>query len=97
VKRCLSLGHHRVYVSACVLEQSGVGMPLKVTFSCRNCEALYQLVREEANPESRDRRVTCRACGAPFPGREGKFALKYFLLRKATRIQESRLRQRSVR
>jgi hypothetical protein len=71
-------------------------MPLKANFTCRNCEALYQLVREEARPESRDRQVTCLACGAQFPGREGKFILKYFLLRKATRIQESRLRQRSV-
>jgi hypothetical protein len=33
----------------------GVGMPLKVTFSCQNCAALYQLVRVEAGPESCDR------------------------------------------
>src|ERR1700683_4359640 len=72
-------------------------MALKLTFTCRNCEALYELVRVKVGPESRDRQVTCRDCGAPFPGREGKFVLKYFLLRKATRIQEWGLRRRSGR
>jgi hypothetical protein len=76
-------------------EKEVVGMPVKANFTCRNCEALCRLVREEAGPESRDRQVTCLACGEPFPGREGKFILKYFLLAKATLIQESRLRWRT--
>jgi hypothetical protein len=29
--------------------------------------------------------ITCRACGSPLSGREGKFVLKYFLLREAIR------------
>jgi hypothetical protein len=58
------------------------------TFNCPNCSALYQVVRQEAGPETVDRETTCRSCGGPLPGREGKFVLKYFLLRKAGRIQK---------
>jgi hypothetical protein len=65
-------------------------MSEKSNFTCRNCEALYEVVRTEAGPESHNPEVTCRACGAPFPGRKGKFVLKYFLLREATRVQVSR-------
>jgi transcription elongation factor Elf1 len=53
------------------------------SFNCPNCNALYQLVKVEAGRETADRQLTCRACGAPLQGREGKFVLKYFLLRKA--------------
>ena len=60
----------------------------KPTFNCPNCNALYQIVKVEAGPETVDRQVTCRACGCPFPGREGKFVIKYFLLRNAGRIQK---------
>jgi hypothetical protein len=44
----------------------------------------------EAGPESVFQDVTCRVRGAPLAGREGKFVLKYFLLRKVTRIQGDR-------
>jgi ssDNA-binding Zn-finger/Zn-ribbon topoisomerase 1 len=37
----------------------------------------------EAGPETDNREIKCRACGGPLVGREGKFVLKYFLLRKA--------------
>ena len=50
-----------------------------------NCKALYQLVRVEAGPETIDREITCQVCGSPLAGREGKFVLKYFLLREAVR------------
>ena len=53
---------------------------------CPNCQALYQIVKVEAGPETIDREPTCRACGGPLAGRDGKFVLKYFLLRKAARI-----------
>jgi hypothetical protein len=53
------------------------------TFVCPNCNALYQLVKGEAGPETVDRALTCRSCGGPLPSREGEFVLKYFLLRKA--------------
>ena len=55
-------------------------------FKCPNCDALYQIVKVEADPKSADREITCIACGGPLPGREGKFVLKYFLLRKAGRV-----------
>ena len=54
-----------------------------VRFNCPHCNALYQVIKVEAGPETVDREITCRACGAPLPGREGNFVLKYFLLRKA--------------
>ena len=49
------------------------------TFTCPNCEALYQVVEVEAGP---DREITCQVCGGPLAGREGDFVLKYYLLRK---------------
>jgi predicted Zn finger-like uncharacterized protein len=54
------------------------------SFTCPNCQALYEIVKVEAGPETHFQEVACRACGAPFPGREGKFVLKYFMLRKAS-------------
>jgi hypothetical protein len=59
-------------------------------FHCPNCNALYQVVKVEAGPETTTGEITCRACGAPLPGREGKLVLKYFMLRKAGRIQRWR-------
>jgi hypothetical protein len=55
------------------------------SFVCPNCDALYELVKVEAGPETVDRAIACRSCGALLSGREGKFVLKYFLLRKAAR------------
>jgi hypothetical protein len=60
------------------------------TFTCPNCNALYQLVKGEAGPETVDSALTCRACGGPLPGREGEFVLKYFLLRQAERTVRRR-------
>ena len=57
------------------------------SFTCPNCDALYQVVKVEAGPETIDGEVACRSCGAPFAGMEGKFVLKYFLLRKAGRVR----------
>jgi len=51
-------------------------------FTCPNCGAFYQVVKAEAGPETDTREITCRACGGPLTGRDGKFVLKYFLLRK---------------
>jgi hypothetical protein len=59
-------------------------------FKCPICDALYHIVKVEAGSETVDRGITCRACGGLLPGREGKFVLKYFLLRNAGRIQKSR-------
>ena len=52
------------------------------SFACPNCNSLYELVKVEAGPETVHREVACRSCEAPLPGIEGKFVLKYFLLRK---------------
>jgi hypothetical protein len=54
-------------------------------FNCPNCNALYQIIKAEAGPETVDREISCRVCVGPLPGREGKFVVKYFLLRKAGR------------
>lgn len=64
----------------------------RTLFTCPNCNALYQVVQQEAGPETIDREVTCRACDGPFPAREDRFVLKYFLLREDGRI---RLRRRA--
>ena len=59
--------------------------PPPSAFNCPNCDALYQVIKTEAGPETVDREITCRSRGAPFQGRDGKFVVKYFMLRKATR------------
>ena len=52
------------------------------SFNCPNCNALYEVVKLQAGPETNDREITCRNCGNPLIGREGSLVLKYFLLRK---------------
>jgi hypothetical protein len=52
-------------------------------FTCPKCKALYEVVKVEAGPETDKREIICSACRGPLAGREGKFVLKYFLLRKA--------------
>ena len=54
-------------------------------FKCPSCDALYEVIRAEAGPETRDGEIGCRICGAPLAPRDGEFVLKYFLLRKAIR------------
>ena len=56
---------------------------MTIHFNCPHCNALYQVVRAEAGPETVDQQITCQACGAPLPSRQGSFVLEYFLLRKA--------------
>ena len=57
-------------------------------FFCPTCRALYQIIKVEAAPETNYREITCRDCGTPFPARDGKFVLKYFMLRHAARDQK---------
>jgi hypothetical protein len=74
--------------SVCVLGgvvMAGGRSPAFNSFTCPNCNALYQVVKVEAGPETDDREITCRACGGPLTAREGNFVLKYFLLRKGIR------------
>jgi hypothetical protein len=72
-------------------------MPSKPTCFCPNCDALYQLVKLEAGPETiTDRKFPCRACGAPLDAHDSEFVLKYFLLRTAGRKQSWQKRSLSV-
>ena len=61
-------------------------------FTCPNCKALYQLVKVEAGPETSDTQKSCQVCAGPFVGREGKFVLKYYLLREAIRRERRKWR-----
>ena len=54
-------------------------------FSCADCNALYYLIKVEAGPETVDRDLNCKACGAPLPARDGQFVLMYSLLRKPSK------------
>jgi predicted Zn finger-like uncharacterized protein len=63
-------------------------MGQRIHFKCPNCIALYQIVKAEAGPDTVNREITCRSCGGPLPAREGKFVIKYFLLRNAARTQK---------
>jgi hypothetical protein len=45
-------------------------------FICPNCQALYDVVKVEAGPETIDRQLTCRSCGGPLPSRDGKCIIK---------------------
>ena len=51
-------------------------MVLTVPFRCPTCG----IVKVGAGPETVDRQINCRTCGALLVGREGPFVLKYFLL-----------------
>jgi hypothetical protein len=56
-------------------------------FDYPNCNALYQVVKVEAGPETVGREITCLCCEAPLIGREGNLVVKYFLLSKARRAR----------
>jgi predicted Zn finger-like uncharacterized protein len=43
------------------------------SFTCPNCQALYDVVKVEAGSETTLREVTCLSCGGPLLAREGKF------------------------
>ena len=60
----------------CIWGHNMVGRSSFISFTCPNCQALYQIVKVEAGPESVSHDVPCRVCGAPLAGREGKLVLK---------------------
>jgi predicted nucleic acid-binding Zn ribbon protein len=62
-------------------------------YECPNCRAQYRLVRVDADANAPDREITCRSCGAPLQGREGRYALKYFLVNRP-RLQAQQSRRR---
>jgi predicted Zn finger-like uncharacterized protein len=59
-------------------------------FNCPNCDARYQLIRVESDSITANRQVECLTCGAPLQGREGRYALKYFLLDSSQRAGRRR-------
>ena len=61
-------------------------------FTCPNCKALYQCVKIEAGPETADNELRCQVCSGPLVAREGKFVLKYYLLREAIRRERRKWR-----
>ena len=62
-------------------------MPITGTtpFECPNCGAQYKLVRLETETALADHKITCRKCGGPLAGTEGRFILKYFLVGRSRR------------
>jgi hypothetical protein len=60
------------------------------SFTCPNCNAFYQVVKVEAGPETTGHEIACRVCGIPLEGREGKYVLKYLLLREGVRRKQGR-------
>jgi hypothetical protein len=82
----------RLYVAVAIPKSRGDFMAAtgRQSFNCPNCNALYHIVKIEPGPETRDGEITCRACGAPLPGREGRHVVKYFMLRQGGRIQRWR-------
>ena len=51
-----------------------------VRTSCPHCGAAYKVVQIEAPSDPVE--ITCKSCGGPLAGREGRFLLKYFLVDK---------------
>jgi hypothetical protein len=51
--------------------------------NCPNCDAVYEVVRVEAEDVAVDRELACLSCGAPLQARQGRFVLKYFLLERS--------------
>jgi hypothetical protein len=64
---------------------------------CPHCEALYHVIKLEAALETVDRQIKCTICDGSLPAGDGKFTLKYFLLRKATRRKSWQRQQRAAR
>jgi len=53
--------------------------PQPETMNCPNCGAAYKVVRIETDA---DKQIACKSCGERLASREGRFALKYFLVRR---------------
>jgi hypothetical protein len=65
-------------------------MDQDATFECSTCGARYRVVRVEVPPAPDHQELVCLSCQAPLHGREGKFALKYFRVRRSRAAGETR-------
>jgi predicted RNA-binding Zn-ribbon protein involved in translation (DUF1610 family) len=52
-------------------------------FNCSNCGAAYEVVHVKAENVAIDCELACLSCGAPLQSRQGRFVLKYFLLKRS--------------
>jgi predicted Zn finger-like uncharacterized protein len=66
---------------------SGYKAADKPLIECPNCEVRYHVVKIKVGTVAVDPPVKCRGCGAPLPGRDGNFVMKYFPLRKPGRAR----------
>jgi predicted Zn finger-like uncharacterized protein len=83
-RRCQpNVGYATLHTAGCVIMAESATS----SFNCPNCKALYRVVKVQPGPETVDRELTCRSCGAPLPARDGGLILKYFMLRKAAHRQ----------
>ena len=64
------------------------------SFQCPQCDAIYQVVRVEAEPTS-DREINCPVCRTPLRSRDGRFVLKYFLMRPPKRSHAAQVSLRA--
>jgi predicted RNA-binding Zn-ribbon protein involved in translation (DUF1610 family) len=67
----------------------GLVMPVTqaTPFFCPTCGVEYKLVRVETKELVPDQQISCRKCGSPLPGAEGRLVLKYFSLAHRARRQ----------
>jgi predicted Zn finger-like uncharacterized protein len=69
--------------------------PEETRFNCPNCNAQYKVVKIEAPALASAEDVTCVSCGTALQARDGKLALKYFLVgSKAKRDRRSDKRKK---
>ena len=92
----MTIAHPAKRPHEALLERRHGGGVLTDHFNCRNCNALYHLIKVDAGPETINSEIACRVCGAPLAAREGSAVLKYFLLREPAR-PDPRARQGSQR
>jgi predicted RNA-binding Zn-ribbon protein involved in translation (DUF1610 family) len=59
-------------------------------FNCPHCNASYYLIETDAGPETDNVELTCVACSASLPAREGSVIFKYFLSDRAPPQREAR-------
>jgi uncharacterized paraquat-inducible protein A len=64
------------------------------SFQCPQCDAVYQVVRVEAESAC-DRDINCPVCHAPLRSRDGQFILKYFLMGKPKHSRAARTASRA--
>jgi predicted nucleic acid-binding Zn ribbon protein len=64
-----------------VLKEFSMGSSSR--FNCSNCGAAYEVVHVEAENVANDCELACLSCGAPLQSRQGRFVLKYFLVKRS--------------